>query len=486
MALIFSGESLVAHHNVGNTPYLLVTFIGAFYEKEAETLYFLKDFAEGDNVSCVGVTSRERNFYLSDEINEIARKTQALRRPSQKIVLIGQSVGGFAAVKFAALFAADYVLAFSPIFSVHEDDLDLPKDDRESRHFLQQALKFHRIPPEVIKSGMHPAKADCNCPLLLVYPADISIDKQAADLFRNIFPSAVYIQANYLGHAVFEHVVNRGVMLPILDHLVDDNVDGARHLIRRALRNNEIAISELIVRVARWRPAMVPVALRTSRARESLKSDDRYHFSLVYSYEMVARGQTARAITYLQQFYAHMFPDNGPESGLFVVISYFGDVLTYDSDLAQVIFAPDTLRGNKRRTPALLDLRSTTPGLIVRTRSADLSVFFGGATAEPPREFEVLPVCGNSLMTIRQGERYLHGAQHSVASFSASEALAWEHLALLPTSGKSGHDEISSLGWLDQSILAVRVASPPTKTGLSAEASDRRTKFRAFLRLFGG
>ncbi|MBE7211470.1 MAG: hypothetical protein INR65_10675, partial [Gluconacetobacter diazotrophicus] len=149
MPTVFDGKVLLAHHNPGDTPYLLVTFIGLYREDVADSVYLMKELVERAGLACVGITTRVRNFYLHEEMDAIAGLVRDIRQPGQKIIVVGQSSAGFAAAKFATLLQADYVLAFSPIFSAHAADLGLDEGTERESGFLKAAVRIHRIEPDV-------------------------------------------------------------------------------------------------------------------------------------------------------------------------------------------------------------------------------------------------------------------------------------------------------------------------------------------------
>ena len=491
MSIIFNGAELVAHHNPGETPFLLVTFMGAFHEGEAETLYLMKNVVEAEGIACVGVTARIRNLYISPEIEAIAAEVRTIRRPGQKVIVLGQSSGGYAAVKFANLFAADYVLTFSPIFSLDPDDLGLSPGQEAELAILRSAIRFHRVPTGIVRRLMRPGPEDCAAPVLLAYDIHSTQDSLAADRYGELFPDARFVRARNLGHAVFDRLNDGRLTLSLLDCLNNDDPEGAYCLLNRETRNSEAALSELMVRIARWRPAMVPVALRTSRARDNLKSDLRrtHAFNTVLAYEMTARGDASGACRYLHDLYPELFPAVPADTGLFIVVSYHGDTLRYGHARGEAVFEPGGF-SKADGAPVLLDLRGPAPRFVILLRNGDTTVVADRRGAEKDGSadgaFEVVPAGDRALVAFRRGAAFMRGDFDSAPVFTAAEALAWEQFALLPVSDPDAFRERAALNWLDQAAMGAR-GTAPGSVGQERGAAPRKTAFRSIMqRLFAG
>ncbi len=489
MAIIFNGEKLVAHHHEGNGDVLLVTFIGAFHEEAAETHYLMREAVERNHLDCVGVTARVRNLFVSDEIYAIAERARALRRPEQKVVVIGQSTGGYAAVKFAQAFGADYVLSFAPLYSLDVTDLGLTPDMTLALQVLEQGLRFHRVPPEIVRTGMHPTREDCPAPVVFVYDTVNETDSYAADLYERVFPDARFVRAPHVGHAIVNNIGDAEFVMSLIELVVADDLDAACVLLKRAARNSDIAIAELVARIARWRPAMALRALETPRARDFLRDPVRrtHIYNTVLAYELAARGDAAAASAHLRRVNEALFARDATGSGLFLVISTHGDVLGYDTGNTQVVLSPHVLHQNNG-VPVLLDLRGEAPRTVIQLSSGDLEVVTDAGTAsESGPGFTVENVPGSSLVAFRRGASFLHGQPFNVALFSASAVEGWERFALVPVPDLATGGDKSGMNWLDERIVAVRVGdAKPRSAAAQAETASRKALFRSFMRLFGG
>lgn len=102
--IIFNGKDICVHYNEGHTDFLLITFMGIGHETAWENQYFAKPFVENQNISCLGIVSKERNWYVTDEIQNVFAIIDAVRATYKKIITIGLSAGGVCCIKILCLF----------------------------------------------------------------------------------------------------------------------------------------------------------------------------------------------------------------------------------------------------------------------------------------------------------------------------------------------------------------------------------------------
>ena len=379
---------------------------------------------------------------------------------------------------------------------------------QQERDFLQTAIRFHRAPREIIRPGMRPGPENCSVPILFVYDSEVQSDTYAIERFTSLFPASHFVRAKHFGHAVFDKLNEHRPWTALLGLLGADNVAGAVQLLTRMTRNNDVAIAELMVRIARWRPAMVAVAMRTARARDYLTEKTRHRYAIdnIVAYEFAARGDVAAASATLRAQHPSMFPDLPPSDeeragrGLFLVLSWHGGVLTYDNDQGHAVVSGETLR-TKARAPALLDLRGGAPRLVIQLRSGEHTVALdSGGDATQDGAFEVVPE-RNGLVAFRRGARFLWAHAHGSPDFRSDAVNDWERFALLPVPEQSSLREKLGLSWIDEAVMTVREGSAKgapakagpakgaaTKTAAAAEAeadsARRKVAFRSFLRFF--
>lgn len=202
--IIFSGTEVVVHFSKESGRSLFVTFIGAYHEKEATTDFFLQSFVEKNGFCCVGITSHIRGFYLSKEITEVAKLVDAMASNLDRIILIGQLMGGYAAIKYSKLFNASCVLAFAPVYSLDPDEFGSGADLK--RKILARSVVYHCIPhrPEFKEMGV--SAADIKGLVILVYDPDQYTDEFNVKAIKREVTDSRSIPVRYLGHTLYPYI----------------------------------------------------------------------------------------------------------------------------------------------------------------------------------------------------------------------------------------------------------------------------------------
>lgn len=484
MAIIYNGEVLVAHHNPGDTSYLLITLIGLYHENDAETDYLMRELVEREGITCIGITTRLRNFYLHDEMHEIAALVRRTRRSGQMVIVIGQSSAGYAAVKFADLLGADQVLAFSPIFSAHEADLGLTEDMQREIGFLRGAVRMHRIEQEVVRPGMRPGPEDCSAKLAVIYDTANESDAWAATCYANMFPQTRTVRFTNLGHETLDHLQRdqSHLLLTILDRLMRGDEDGAFEWLKYLSRRSETAITALMVQIARWRPSELERALRTERAQAVLTPDvrQRHQFNDICVYEFVRRRQTGAALARLREILPILFTKQDPPecTSKFLVMSYHGDLMTLERGGKKVTMTPRALFDDEC-VLLILDTSHDHPRVLMQMRDGEQAVTLDPGSAVTYGEgFEIVPVPDSGLVAFRRGNAFLKADYRSAPLFASAAILAWECYALIPVNDPEALARRFGINWFDQ--VSQGMADQTTK----GTTATRRTAFRSLLQRY--
>ncbi|MDQ1081643.1 tetratricopeptide repeat protein [Pseudoroseomonas cervicalis] len=107
--------------------------------RQAERRIWGEDFLARLGVSVLGLVDQGAAWYPQAEMARLLPALREVLAAHRRVVLYGFSMGGYAALKYAAALRADAVLAFSPQYSVHPDDVG-DFDFRRSRQDFDPAL----------------------------------------------------------------------------------------------------------------------------------------------------------------------------------------------------------------------------------------------------------------------------------------------------------------------------------------------------------
>lgn len=123
--IIFDSDDVVVHYTDGETDYVLVTFIGIGHEESAGSVYFGKPVVERHNITCLGVTTRKRNWYYSHNMHTALRIMKKILEKYSRVVTIGLSAGAYAAIKYSKILAAQRTLALGPQLTIDDQEGDV-------------------------------------------------------------------------------------------------------------------------------------------------------------------------------------------------------------------------------------------------------------------------------------------------------------------------------------------------------------------------
>lgn len=119
----------------GSSTFTLVTFGHAMATADGSS-YWRQDVAEALDLDCIGIMPAFAHWYPESDMAACAAAL-APRLAGRKVVLIGDGMGAYAAIRHAALFAAAAIIAIGPQISI--DPADAPWDAR-FRGFFRPAL----------------------------------------------------------------------------------------------------------------------------------------------------------------------------------------------------------------------------------------------------------------------------------------------------------------------------------------------------------
>ncbi len=125
--LVSSGEHLRATLFNGNSNRLIITFSfrqkgrTEFVEATGSKMFKEQGFAQ------LAITSRTNDWFINPDTSAIESVLQALAPHYQTVQMLGYSMGGYGAFRFAAAANASNIVAVSPQFSIHPDVIPFDK-----------------------------------------------------------------------------------------------------------------------------------------------------------------------------------------------------------------------------------------------------------------------------------------------------------------------------------------------------------------------
>lgn len=344
--IIYKGRQIIAHSNEGNTDYLLVTFSPLYSEDDAAGHYYLQPQVEQANISCIGVMTTERGFFLSGEMDEVARLVRIARR-GRKVIVFGQSMGGYAALKHSALLEADYVIASSPYFSLDPDELDL-KSDRERRILLHQ-MSRHGVAQRPEFKGMGIRSSDVRGRLVVLYDPSERVDAHDVELIRRHLPEVELAPAWHAGHVIYDPAWEMVMVVGLLQAVQADHPKAVLHEMIRLRRSHPILIMRSAIKAIYRKPSLSARALRSRRVTQhpSARPMILSTINLRLIHILIARGARAEAQRHFEFFLNETLgADHAPltrrdgDATSYLLLSSHGSFLVLDAVRQAVRFEP--------------------------------------------------------------------------------------------------------------------------------------------------
>lgn len=294
--IIFKGQEILLHQHKGNTDYIIISFIGAGHNHEADNNFFLKPIVEKYNISCLGITSKIDNYYIHEDMKEVIALCNQIASSYQKVIVVGLCMAAYAALKYSKLLNADTVFAMCPSCTI--DPKLLPV------HVIASGLAKRLDEKIVTQSSL--TQNDFKGKLYIAYDPTVSpdtIDARQVDYLKQLAPQAIYIPAHFTGHNTVAHLQGSQVFKSIIDALAygtDQDVIKTVIYVRRHHINNISQKADLSIE----RHPLLIYKLLTSpsfaKVRYNNTLHENYPFRLKLCYSLNTQGYQQESSEYLK------------------------------------------------------------------------------------------------------------------------------------------------------------------------------------------
>ena len=489
--IVYSGNEVGVFHHRGESDYLLVTFSELHHERQGEYYYFGKHLAEKGDISCIGVINHVKGFYMSSEIENVVKIVDQIRG-DRKVIVFGQSMGAFGAIKHSAALRADYVVACSSFYSMDPDELNLPSD--RHRNILLHSMQHHGVVyrPEFTGMGLKPA--DCHGRIISLYDPFDSTDAYDADLIRKHLPTVEFVTVPLASHEIY-NLSWTPKMFSLLMEAVQSDDRGA---FAREMNEIRRATSQFMLRTIRkatyHKPEMCARVFRSPRVTRNVdyKIMLADPINLVLVYRLFAKGQRQLAASHFALVAKEVMQldlDNaevaeGPvidaviARKLCLLMSCHGSFLAYDLNTRSV-----HLDRNILTHPHLVPIHAKQADggwvFYIRSESREIPVTLSSGDAGFTAS-ELVPA-GDNTVAIRGGGGVLSvnqvGLPHVVPQVLGEQ----ERFVPLPIGEQQAAVKAGSINWFDQALLS---QSAPAMTISNDIVATRAPRTGRWLKLF--
>ncbi|WP_155931544.1 hypothetical protein [Methylopila sp. 73B] len=242
--LIASAGPISAFLNEGGGDYLLITFNDAADALKTDGRSFWgQALVEKNGVATIGVVTTEKNWYAPSAMEEVAARLKPILARYPKVLCYGNSMGGYAAIRFSKLLGATHVLAIVPQAGI-DPSVVTPFDRRYTTHFGKGG-------GGMIEPGHVAGK------VWIVYDPLYSHDSGHAKLLKKAAPDARMIRVPLRGHGVIHLTRGSRSTLKLFDAVFADRYLDVVRMYRRRKRASWVYYYTMATAMVRRRPAEI-------------------------------------------------------------------------------------------------------------------------------------------------------------------------------------------------------------------------------------
>ncbi|WP_025824153.1 hypothetical protein [Asaia astilbis] len=245
--IIYEGESIVLHHEKGDSEFVLITFTGLNCEEVAKEYFSLKHTARKKNLTVFGFATKKPNWFLGKETDDAIETLNSLIDKQKKVIVFGLSMGGYAAIKHSKKLRASCVLSMSPKYSINPEECIIAENYRK---YLTDDMENMSL-----KSG------DISENTYILSDPHEKTDFYHTQLILNLSPSAKHIQTFYSDHVVYESLSGSEAMYTLIINAVNGNESDLRRSASTIRRHNSANIRNRFLRSYEKHPILAGIML---------------------------------------------------------------------------------------------------------------------------------------------------------------------------------------------------------------------------------
>lgn len=253
MQEIYNDDSIFCGYvsrNVCET--LLITFAPLNGAGENQKIWGQSLKSEKFNI--LGLVAKNRSWYPDESIQRIQEKCKDLLKNYKTIICYGTSAGAYASIKYGHYFQATSILAFSPIFSIRIDEIDVSLDHR-----------FFRFYKDGLTGGCKIISDEIKCPVYIVYDKYYRWDKYNSELIYNLSEKIELINCPFTGHFPILTINSSRKIENIIDLCNVRNTIGISNIIHESRKPSAIRIKCIVEYICLNKKRWIDVASSISK-----------------------------------------------------------------------------------------------------------------------------------------------------------------------------------------------------------------------------
>lgn len=490
-AIVYSGDEIAAYYHAGFSSYMLVTFSELHHERQGEDHYFVKELVEKVDISCVGIVNVVKSFYLSSEMAEVIRIVDQVRG-DRKLIVFGQSMGAYAAIKYSAALRADYVIACSPFYSMDPDELDLPSE--RHRYILMSSMQHHGVVYRPEFKGMGLKASDGHGRIISLYDPFDSVDTFDSGLIRKHLPTAEFIAVPLASHEIYNASWTPKLFSLLMEAVQSDDPRAFGREVTAIRRATAQFMLRTIRKAAYQQPEMCARALHSPRVTRNLeyKAILADPINMILTYRLFAKGRRTLAVGHfsvvardlLQLELGNIEVEDGPvietviARKLCLLMSFHGSFLAYDINTRSVLLDRNVFR---RSDVVPIHAKQADGAWVFYIRSENREIPVTMSASDPNFTSAELVAAGDNMVAIRSGDRVLSVNQAGALQIVSEILSEQERFVPLPISEHAAMVKAGAINWFDQALMTQPASALPISNDITPTRAPRTNRW---LKLF--
>jgi hypothetical protein len=242
-AVLFSSKNIEVLFHSGSSRFIVVAFAPKNTVPDG-SFFWLKEVAEKASLNCIGIMPRTSSWYPEHDMTLAMPALKVILTKFESVLSIGQSMGGYGALKYSRALGVSAVMAFAPQISI--DPVDVGSFDRR---FIKN------FTPE-LNAGMRLTPSDLVPQPIIFYDPYDKEDREHAEQIAEVSGSAALVRAPWTAHFPILAFKGTSLMVEAINLALAHDVIALRKSIIDRRRGMPIRIKTVIGAAVRRNPEL--------------------------------------------------------------------------------------------------------------------------------------------------------------------------------------------------------------------------------------
>ncbi|MFT3727284.1 MAG: hypothetical protein QM759_05645 [Terricaulis sp.] len=278
---VFEDEHIQAFYLPGRGDRFIISFAQMNYPLDGLSFWGSRP-AQNLGYSALGFVGATPNWYPVSSVQAARVHLSELLAKYDTRLTIGSSMGGYAALKFGALFNAQASVAFAPQFTINRNDI--PDSENRFRQYYDEEM--HR---DMKVTGDDVSVA----PFILSDPRDL-VDRRHVERIKAAAPAVREVPVVNVGHEAVRPFASTTLFRALVEAASAADHDALVRLAREVRKLPGGRSTGMIDHLASKRPRWALAIL--AKEVEALQPRDAQRFGFILGKRFAADGETALAL----------------------------------------------------------------------------------------------------------------------------------------------------------------------------------------------